>query len=91
MALIFDTSTTPKEVATGPWKLEGYDTFEGGPDAFYPLDGEFATEAEARDAARARLAELEKTQPSATSGGQSQFGIQDQVFIVAPNGRRTRF
>jgi hypothetical protein len=90
MALIFDTSTARKEVATGPWKLEGYDTFEGGDDAFYPLDGEYATEAEARQAARARLVELERTQPSATSGGQGQFGIQDQVFIVAPNGSKTR-
>ncbi len=73
------------------WWLEGYDTFEGGPDAFYPLGGEYDLEVAAIKAARAALRELEKTQPSSSSGGQDTFGIQDRVYIVSPDGKRTRF
>jgi len=76
-------------LTTGKWKLQGYDTFEGG-DAYYPLDGEYGSEVEAKEAARARLVELEKSQPRASSGGQ-HGGIQDQVYIVSPNGKRRRF
>lgn len=68
------------------WKLEGYDTFEG---AYYPLPGTFRTEFAAQTAARARLTELEKTQPSASSGG--ACGIQDRVFIIRPDGSHYRF
>lgn len=71
------------------WSLEGYDTFEGGPDAYYPLEGEFDDEQAVQAAARDRLAELEKTQPSSDSGGQG--GIQDQVFVVRPDGSKYRF
>lgn len=70
------------------WQLVGYDTFEGGPDAFYPLsehDGEEACV----EAARERMRVLEVTQPSESSGGQD--GIQDRVYIVAPDGTRYRF
>lgn len=70
----------------GEWKLEGYDTFD---DSEYPLEGAYATEDLARIAASERLKELDKTQPSA--GGQDEFGIQDQVFIVAPDGSKYRF
>ncbi|OGC89079.1 hypothetical protein A3D70_01665 [Candidatus Adlerbacteria bacterium RIFCSPHIGHO2_02_FULL_54_18] len=73
------------------WRIEGYDTFEGGEDAFYPLDGEYDTEAEVRAAAQRQLDRLEKEQPSESSGGQGDLGIQDQVFIVDPEGRRMRF
>jgi hypothetical protein len=72
---------------TDKWKIEGYDSFEGG-DAFYPLPGEFDTEAHAVRAANTRLAELEIEQPSASSGGQS--GIQDYVYIVRPDGTKYR-
>lgn len=72
-------------VATKPWKLEGYDTFEG---SFYPLDGEYASEADARAAALDRLEELEQSQPTSSSGGPSC--IQDRVFIVDPDGNRNR-
>lgn len=65
----------------GRWRLKGYDTFDG---TFYPLPGSFESQEEAEEAARERLAELEREQPSASSGGQS--GIQDQVYIVRPNG-----
>ena len=71
-----------------PWTLEGYDTFSGEP---YDLPGEFNTEAEAQVAAQKRLVELEETQPSAESGGQSSHGIQDRVFIVRPDGTKYRF
>lgn len=67
------------------WRLEGYDTFGG---ESYALAGAYASEAEAREAARRRLAELERLQPTASSGGQS--GIQDRVYILAPSGERIR-
>lgn len=88
MALIFDDHVTPATVATGPWKLEGYDTFDG---EYYSLEGEYTSEADARKAAKARLEELEKTQPSDSSGGQTAMGIQDRVFILGPNGSRYRY
>jgi hypothetical protein len=69
----------------GKWKLQGYDTFAG---EYYPLDGEFDTEANALAAAQSHLAELEREQPSASSGGQD--GIQDQVYIIHPDGRYFR-
>jgi hypothetical protein len=68
------------------WRLRGYDTFSR---EYYPLEGKYADETEARDAARRRLVELEKEQPSKDSGGQD--GIQDQVFIVQPDGSVYRF
>lgn len=72
----------------GKWKLEGWDEFEGAP---YSLPGAFDTEEEAREAARKRLAYLEKNQPSRLSGGQGPFGIQDQVYIIRPDGTKYRF
>ena len=75
----------------GKWQVEGYDTFEGGPDAYYPVGDLHDSEAAAKEAAKNYLAELEKTQPSESSGGQSSDGIQDQIYITDPNGRRTRF
>jgi hypothetical protein len=81
------------------WRLEGYDTFDG---TYYlmgtlkradgsTIDGMQPSyssyEAAYADAAKA-LADLERTQPSASSGGQA--GIQDRVFIVHPGGRRER-
>ncbi len=73
------------------WGLKGYDTFESGSGAFYPLPGEFKTEEAAQQGARNRLAELEKSQPSANSGGQGITGIQDHVYIVRPGGTSYRF
>jgi hypothetical protein len=75
------------------WKLEGYDTFSS---ETYPLgnprlDGlqpSYPDRASALDGARKRLADLERTQPSASSGGQA--GIQDRVYIIHPDGRRER-
>jgi len=69
------------------YKLVGFDTFEG---EYYDLDGEYSTETEAITAGRARLLELEKNQPSSSSGGQGFGGIQDRVFVLCPNGQRKR-
>jgi hypothetical protein len=67
------------------YRLRGYDTFSGD---YYELGGEYATYPEALAAARKRLEELEVEQPSAESGGQD--GIQDQVFLVSPDGKHER-
>lgn len=79
---------TGKSATEGKWKLEGFDTFEGSP---YPLPGEYNNEEEARRVAKARLKELEKRNPSETSGGQGATGIQDRVFIVRPDGSKYRY
>ncbi len=67
------------------WKLVGYDPFSNEE---YRIDGDFDTEADAVAAARAYLADLERTQPSAASGGQS--GVQDRVYVIRPSGARFR-
>ena len=67
-------------MANVKWKLEGYDSFAH---EYYPIDGDYHTEAEALSAAQVCLAELERTQPSASSGGQD--GIQDHIYVVRPN------
>ena len=69
----------------GAWTLEGWDTFAGHS---YPLPGRYRTQQSAIRAAHRELAKLEKSQPSETSGGQD--GIQDQVYVVAPDGKRER-
>jgi hypothetical protein len=70
--------------AEGIYKVEGKDGFD--PDAdFYPI-GEWPTYEEALEAARSSLDELNLSQPDA--GG--QFGIQDRVYVVHPDGRRQR-
>ncbi len=70
------------------WTLEGYDTFDS---SSYPLEGSYLTELDAKRAAQERLAALEAAQPSESSGGQDEHGIQDQVFIVCPDGSKYRF
>jgi hypothetical protein len=67
------------------WTLVGWDTFEGRE---YHI-GTFATERGTKSAARRRLRKLERTQPSHISGGQR--GIQDQVFVISPSGKRGRY
>lgn len=74
-----------KDNEEGEYRLVGYDTFEGEE---YPLPGSYKELGEAQRAAQARLRELERTQPSSSSGGQS--GIQDQVYILHPNGVKLR-
>jgi hypothetical protein len=69
----------------GEWRLEGWDTFAGHP---YPIPGRYRSRGRAEAAARRRLAELERTQPSAVSGGPD--GVQDHVYVVGPAGERFR-
>lgn len=69
------------------WKLVGYDTFA---DEEYPI-ADYLNEEEARKAAYQRLLELEGGQPSISSGGQAEDGIQDRVFIERPDGTRYKF
>lgn len=69
------------------WTMEGYDTFAN---ESYPLAGEWDTEPEVLVAAQERMQELEKSQPTESSGGQAD-GIQDQVYIVRPDGSKYRF
>jgi len=70
------------------WTLQGYDTFAG---EWYDLPGRYPCESAARIAARWRLKELEKLQPSRESGGQAPGGIQDRVYVVAPDGTMYRY
>jgi hypothetical protein len=72
-------------MADQKWILEGWDTFAR---ESYPISGEFTSEADAVAAAHRQLEELERMQPSESSGGQA--GIQDQVFVVGPAGQRYR-
>ena len=74
-----------KKSEAGKWHLEGYDSFSNEE---YPIPGSYPTEKKAIAAAKKKLAELEKTQPSATSGGQSSMGIQDRIYIVRPDGSK---
>lgn len=78
----------------GEWKLEGYDTFSGETYhlgcQFDGLQPTYDTRDAAFAGARKRLADLERTQPSASSGGQAPGGIQDRVYIIHPDGRRER-
>jgi hypothetical protein len=66
------------------WKLEGYDTCSRESYSLGEYDSREAVFAAALD----RLDELERTQPSQSSGG--QWGIQDQVFIINPDGKQER-
>ncbi len=70
------------------WKLEGWDVFDAGN---YAIEGEYDTEEQVIEAAKLRLLENEKDQPTETSGGQSDRGVQDRVFIVRPDGSKYRY
>lgn len=70
------------------WTLEGYDTFE---ERFYALEGEYSSQQAVERAAETELREIEKTQPTASTGGQEEDGIQDQVFVVRPDGTKYRY
>ncbi len=63
------------------WLLVGWDAYAG---ESYTIRGRYWTSRGARWAAWWRIFELERRQPSETSGGQK--GIQDRVTIVGPAG-----
>jgi len=50
----------------------------------------YGTPQEALADAQRRLEDLERAQPSPSSGGQGPGGIQDHVYLVHPDGRRER-
>lgn len=72
---------------TTMWRIGGWDTFSG---EAYSISGEYATEQEAQEAARALLAEIACTQPEQETGG-PDGGVQDRVFVVCPDGSEYRF
>jgi hypothetical protein len=72
----------------GRWRLRGYDTYAAED---YPMPGSYYTERGARRAARRYLRHLERTQPSETSGGQKDGGIQDRIYVVRPDGSSYRY
>lgn len=69
----------------GRFALMGYDAFS---DEEYPKPPRYKTERAAERAAQRELRRLERVQPSAESGG--QHGIQDQVFVIHPDGTKRR-
>jgi hypothetical protein len=69
------------------WKVFGYDTFDHTTYDLFDCE----TESEAVEFASKRLKHLEEIQPTASSGGQSDSGIQDRVYIMSPDGSRYRF
>ena len=71
--------------STVVWRLEGFDTFAGHS---YPIAGRYRSKEQALKAARRELKRIERLQPSKASGGQD--GIQDQVYVVDPEGQRMR-
>jgi hypothetical protein len=70
----------------GPWRLKGHDAFAG---TDYDLPGTYRSEARARRAAGRALRQIERGQPSATSGGQK--GVQDRIYIMRPDRTSYRF
>lgn len=66
------------------WQLIGLDTFSS---EWYRLDS-YPTQAQAEEAAQEKLREIERLQPTSSSGGQG--GIQDQVHIERPDKTRYR-
>lgn len=75
------------------WRLKGWDAFS---DEWYPITEisgakpQYDNEAEARADGQLRLAKLEQSQPTSSSGGQAPGGIQDRVYLVHPNGTLER-
>ena len=69
------------------WCLVGFDTFE---DEYYSISTH-RSELAARTAAKLKMGEIEKLQPTESSGGQGDLGIQDRLFIEDPTGKRVRY
>ncbi len=85
---LLSSEKTGKLISVLMWRLAGRDAFSGED---YYLDGEYGSQELAEQAAWNRLNELERTQPSPSSGGQGPLGIQDRVHVVRPDGTRYRF
>lgn len=68
------------------WKVLGYNEFSS---EWYGL-GSYPTEKAAQSHAKKKLEELERHQPTSSSGGQGYYGIQDRVWIERPDGTKYR-
>jgi hypothetical protein len=68
------------------YRLRGYDTFAGD---WYLIEGEYPTDIAAITAALDQLDQVEALQPTASSGGQ-YGGIQDQIWVICPDGSQFR-
>ena len=75
------------EKNAGMWHLDSMDGFDTEAERFR-LSGPYGSEEAALAAAGERFAELERLQPSASSGGQG--GIQDRLYLVRPDGSSRR-
>ncbi len=69
------------------WKIVGYDALE---EEFYKMGSEYFDEESAYAAAVAHLESIEESQPSSDSVGEGDESVQDQVFIIKPDGARYR-
>lgn len=69
----------------GVWKVLGKDAFDIEAE-MYPL-GEYRSKREALKAAYRRLEDLEETQPTSDSSGQSPDEIQNRIYIKTPEGK----
>ena len=72
----------------GRWKVLGQDAFDTKAGMY--TKGEYITETEALHAAYKYLVDLDETQPASESGGQRSGGLQDRVYIEAPDGKIRR-
>jgi|SRR3989344_2725912 len=72
------------EQGENKWWLRGTDTFSYED---YVLAINIDDAETASFLARARLRELERTQPTSSSGGQGFGGIQDRVDVMPPGSR----
>ena len=72
----------------GVWKVLGKDAFDNEAE-MYPL-GEYKSKREALKAAYRRLEDLDETQPTSDSDGQSPDEIQNRIYIKTPEGKTYR-
>lgn len=78
-------------MGVGVWRLEGRATPKTGSPNYSLGDKEgYSSKAEVLEAAQEQLRHLEETQPTRRSGGQREYGIQDHVIIVGPDGIHRR-
>lgn len=70
------------------WRIEGYDAFDG---ELYSISGQYDSREEAEKAALEEYKKTEYLQPTESSGGQFNDGIQDRIYIINPEGEKIRF
>jgi hypothetical protein len=73
----------------GKFILHFLDTFAG--EGYDDMSKPYATEAEAREAAKNKLLDIKALQPDSSSGGQGVGGIQDRIYIKFPDEHYERY